>query len=93
MANKTIFKEYIPDMLDLNHCFTVETRKRAKVLFVGQDPDGESAIWMEVDREAKIIEKVFHVIGTSGSFPDDKRVRYVGTYIKASIVWHLYEEV
>lgn len=49
-------------------------------------------IWAEVDTDDELTERTFFVLGTGNPSPVSKlHAEYVGSCLKGSFVWHVYE--
>jgi len=68
----------------------VSMPKGAKVLTVDVKV-GEFYLWAEVDTDAPLEEREFHVYGTGYPLPDNRC--YIATVFENVFVWHVYEVV
>lgn len=49
--------------------------------------------WALVETDARLEERVFHVVGTGHPLPEGPTFAHVGTTMNPPFVWHLFEEV
>jgi hypothetical protein len=62
----------------------------AKLLFVAI-VRGQVCAWFEVNAEATLLDRFFHIVGTGWEIPP--RAQHRGSLIDDPYVWHLYEDV
>lgn len=77
--------------LDAPGAFHLQMPVGADVLTV-QLQDGAPMLWAMVNPDARTIQRSFRVVGTGWDNEDFTGCRYVGTWQKDSLVWHLFEE-
>lgn len=83
---KVIHKFRLKDELD----FEIEIDNYFSFLSLGLDPSGWPCFWAEVDIDAEKASKTFKLAMTGGVAPDSNDYAYLGTFIKQSLVFHLY---
>lgn len=66
----------------------IATHRGAIPRAVGEQ-NGRVALWMEVDTDAPIVERVAYIVGTGNPMPKDE-MTYVGTSVGERYVWHVY---
>ena len=92
---KTIWKFYLPFKQGGDY---VSMPVGAKVLSVGNDPQGQLCAWAEVDSDALKEQRFFVVIATGKEIPryDAKfyvprvDLKFYGTVLCPPFVWHVY---
>lgn len=89
---KTIWKY----KLDVNDNVFIEMPKGAQVLSV-QIQDGAPCIWALVDPDAKKEKRLFEVLGTGHTMPEDMGINraFIGTFQlwAGRLVFHLFERL
>lgn len=68
----------------------VEIPADATFLHFGHDPGGMMCIWIAVDPEADLEERVFYVRGTGHEVAEG--LVHLGSVVDSMFVWHLFEE-
>jgi hypothetical protein len=63
--------------------------KQGSIVHVGLDPNGDPAIWIEVNSESPFHLLPIFIVGTGGLIPYDA-TRHVGSFVKRRFVWHVY---
>jgi hypothetical protein len=86
---KRILKYDIPGACNNYGVFEIESRRNGRAVFVGLQ-GMDRRVWIEVDDEKEPVEMLhFYLVGTGYQFPEN--CRYVGTFMEARFVWHLYQ--
>jgi hypothetical protein len=62
--------------------------KRAKILYAGLDPKGNSCVWAVVDTELAVETVTVHIRGTGHPLPPD--VRHVGSIQQGEFIGHVF---
>jgi hypothetical protein len=69
---------------------TFEAPAPARVMSAGLDPAGRPSVWVEVESDAKKVERTVFLYGTG--HPIETNGRFVGSIFDGSFVWHVYTE-
>jgi len=86
---KTIWKFKIPQC----ERSSIEMPKDAKILAVGNQYE-VVCLWAEVDPKNDTVSRMFRIIGTGHSVPDEL-LEYIGTVqmTGGNFIWHIYEQL
>ncbi len=68
---------------------TIKMPRDSKVLTVQVQHD-RPCLWVMVDPESPLEERIFRVFGTGQEISTDSRLHYVGTWQRNAFVWHLF---
>lgn len=75
---------------------TISVPANARVVLTAIDPaSGGPAIWMELNPNARFVDRRFIVHGTGGEIEGDggyPSPLHVGSVIDRAFVWHIFEE-
>jgi hypothetical protein len=67
----------------------IEVPSGGRVLHTGLDPDGNLAIWIDVDPLNIKRPMVVYVVGTGDEVPNKI---YAGSIVQGPFVWHIFYE-
>ena len=68
---------------------TIKVQRTGVPRHVGLDPSGVACIWIEVETTEAPIARNFYAHGT-GHKLSLHALKFVGTYVEGSFVWHVY---
>lgn len=77
-----------PEQPDIFH---FEMPKGAKVIHLGNDPNGQECVWVEFDvtQETNLVPRMFQIFGTGHLVPPLST--HLRSWINGPFVWHLYD--
>lgn len=82
-----IYKYEIP----LEDQFEIEVPEDYEILTL-QMQNNKPCIWMAVDPKRKLTKLTFKTYGTGDDIESEKVIRYIGTYQKDFMVWHVFQK-